>query len=66
MVTGEKREEFRKPSKWMLSRMFNKNKDGSKSFKKYDLVKFVNGYGNDKPYFIAEFTAMAQPTYSLK
>lgn len=46
MVTGEKEVEYRKPSKWILSRL--KGKD-------YDYVKFVNGYGNDKPYFIAEF-----------
>ena len=49
MVTGEKPEEFRKPSDWIESRLFNK--DGSK--KEYDLVKFVNGYGADKPYFSA-------------
>lgn len=51
MVTGEKPEEFRKPSKWILSRL--KNKDGTD--KEYDLVKFVNGYGADKPYFITNY-----------
>jgi len=49
MVTGEKCHEYRKPSKWIISRLFNK--DGSA--KKFDLVKFTHGYGNDKPYFIA-------------
>lgn len=51
MVTGEKNEEFRKGNDWMRSRLFNK--DGSE--KKYDLVKFVNGYGSDKPYFICKY-----------
>lgn len=51
MVTGEKRLEFRKPSNWILSRLFYK--DGTK--KEYDLIKFVNGYGNDKPYFFCQF-----------
>lgn len=51
MVTGEKRFEFRKPGKWINSRLFNK--DGSK--KGYDLIKFTNGYGNDKPYFVCKY-----------
>ncbi len=51
MVTGEKTKEFRKPSKWMLSRI--RTKEGTP--KVYDYVKFTNGYGNDKPYFIAPF-----------
>ena len=51
MVTGEKKIEYRKRSKWLLSRMYNK--DGTQ--KDYDLVEFKNGYGKDKPYFIAEF-----------
>lgn len=46
MVTGEKSTEYREPSKWILSRLQGK---------KYDLIKFVNGYGSDKPYFIAKF-----------
>lgn len=46
MVTGEKRLEFRKNSNWMRSRVIGKN---------YDVGKFVNGYGADKPYFIAEY-----------
>ena len=46
MITGEKVKEYRKPSKWILSRLVNKT---------YDNAKFVNGYGNDKPYFIAEY-----------
>lgn len=46
MVTGEKNKEFRSQSEWILSRLRGKM---------YDYVKFVNGYGNDKPYFICEY-----------
>lgn len=46
MVNNNKKFEYRKPSKWIKSRLVNKE---------YDFVKFVNGYGNDKPYFIAEY-----------
>ena len=45
-ISGEKIFEYRRPSDWIKSRLINKN---------YDLVKFVNGYGLDKPYFICEF-----------
>jgi hypothetical protein len=54
MITGEKTEEFRKPTSWIKSRLVG---DASKD---YDLVKFVNGYGKDKPYFIAEFKDFEQ------
>lgn len=45
-ISGEKNSEFRRPSKWILARILGKD---------YDLVKFTNGYGSDKPYFICEF-----------
>lgn len=48
MVTGEKDVEFRKRTDWLKSRLFDKQLH----VKKYDVIKFVNGYGNDKPYFI--------------
>lgn len=51
MVTGEEFHEYRKPSNWIQSRLFNKDF----SEKEYTHVKFVNGYGADKPYFIAEY-----------
>lgn len=51
MITGEKNEEFRKPSKWIESRLIDKNGQP----KKYDNVKFVNGYGTDKPHFCADY-----------
>lgn len=46
MFTGEKEFEFRFPSKWILSRLKDKN---------YDVVHFRNGYGKNKPYFIAKY-----------
>lgn len=51
MVTGEKDKEFRVNSKWITSRLIDK--DGNP--KKYDEVIFVNGYGPDKPRFKAEY-----------
>lgn len=51
MLSGEKTLEYREPTAWIMSRLFDKN--GTR--KEYDAVKFVNGYGSDKPYFIAEF-----------
>ena len=45
MVTGEKCEEFRDESKWILSRLK----------KSYDYIQFTNGYGNERPVFIAEY-----------
>lgn len=47
MLKGEKKTEYREPSKWILSRL--------NPTKKYDLIKFVNGYGSDKPFFVAKF-----------
>ncbi len=44
MVTGEKSTEYREPSNWILSRLTGKT---------YDYIKYVNGYGRDRPYFIA-------------
>lgn len=51
MVTGEKNEEFRVGSDWIRSRLIDK-KD---KWKNYDAIKFVNGYGKDKPYFICKY-----------
>jgi hypothetical protein len=45
MVSGEKALEFRKPSAWIKTRLK----------KKYRYVRFTNGYGSDKPYFIADY-----------
>jgi hypothetical protein len=46
MLSGEKKQEFRKPSEWIKTRLIGKD---------YDLLKFVNGYGSDKPYFVCEY-----------
>ncbi|MEX0662097.1 MAG: hypothetical protein WEA58_04080 [Balneolaceae bacterium] len=52
MVTGEKKEEFRKNSEWIRSRLFDSDRIMERV---YTHIKFVNGYGSDKPYFICEF-----------
>jgi len=54
MVTGEKQKEFRKPTKWILSRLYKK--DGE--LKQFDFVKISNGYQKNSPYFIAEFKGL--------
>ncbi len=54
MITGEKYQEYRDISKWMNSRVFNK--DGSS--REYDYVKFVLGMGADKPMFISKFVGI--------
>jgi hypothetical protein len=54
MVTGEKNEEFRTVTKFINNRLFD-YRDEPKIIK---LVKFVNGYGNDKPAFIAEYKSV--------
>lgn len=51
MKTGDKKLEFRKPSKWIMSRLVDKNGEP----KHYDYVEFTNGYGADKPKFMAEY-----------
>ena len=40
IASGEKTEEYRHPSKWIMSRIEGKE---------YDIVQFTNGYGADKP-----------------
>ena len=50
-LSGEKKIEYRRNSKWISSRLINKN---------YQKVKFVNGYGADKPYFIAKYNGFDQ------
>ncbi len=51
MVTGEKEVEYRSPSKWIESRLYNKT--GGK--RDYDFIEFTNGYGKDKPFFRAKY-----------
>lgn len=59
MVTEEKSLEFRKPSDWMKSRLYDK--DTRK--KHYDYVRFTHGYGSDKPYFVARYIGFSQAPY---
>lgn len=51
MVTGEKTMEYRKPSDWIKSRLYNK--DGS--VREYNFVKFILGYQRNAPYFICKY-----------
>jgi len=51
MVTGEKSREYRKPSDWIKSRLYDKH--GRQ--RDYEVVKFVNGCGAHRPYFVCEF-----------
>lgn len=57
MVTGEKKEEFRKFSEWIQGRLFD-----TKTWreKQYDVIRFVNGYGKDKPFFVCKFDGFIQ------
>lgn len=41
-----KKEEYREPSKWIMSRLENKN---------YDAVRFRNGYNKNAPICICEY-----------
>lgn len=51
MVTSDKNMEFRKPSEWIKSRLY----DSEGNARHYTHIKFINGYGGDKPYFVANF-----------
>lgn len=46
VAIGEKREEYREPSKWIMSRLENKH---------YDAVRFRNGYNADSPVCVCEY-----------
>ena len=51
MVTGEKTEEYRRKSKWIESRLFDKKGN----LRHYDFVQFTNGYGKDSPRFLCQY-----------
>lgn len=61
MVTGEKRYEFRNPSKWIFSRLYNKM--GMPIH--YDFVEFTNGYGKGKPMFLCEYKGFIQLSHGI-
>lgn len=46
IAAGIKCEEYRKPGKWILSRLRDKE---------YDLIEFKNGYGVNVPTMIVEY-----------
>lgn len=46
IASGEKREEYRTPSKWILSRLEGKE---------YDRIEFKNGYGPNVPTMEVEY-----------
>ena len=54
MATGEKTFEFRKPTIGNKRLLFDKNGNP----RKYDLVLFRNGYGNQRPFFLVEFISV--------
>lgn len=63
MATGEKTREYRKPSQWMFSRLWQKKGEINFEYydpKQYDAVKFTNGYKPNSPYFIVEYKGFFQ------
>lgn len=51
METGEKTNEYRNPSNWIKSRLFNK--DGTK--RDYDFIEFYDSYKTNRKQFSCEF-----------
>jgi hypothetical protein len=53
---GKKKEEYREPSYWILSRLQESNDAGTDLVpRKYDVVKFQNGYKPDSPTLTVEY-----------
>jgi len=50
IASGEKREEYRTPGKWILSRLVGKE---------YDRIEFKNGYGQNVPTMEVEYLGWA-------
>lgn len=65
MQLGYKDREYRKPIKWIRSRLID-SKTGKD--KPYDVVLFRNGYEKTKPYFVAKFLGyeIAQRNYTVE
>lgn len=51
MITGEKKNEFRRDSKWIRSRLIDKYNRP----RQYDVVKFRRGYRTNAPYFVCTY-----------
>ncbi|MGL4370165.1 MAG: hypothetical protein ACRCUT_10920 [Spirochaetota bacterium] len=63
MITGEKMLEFRKPSDWIMSRLFV-NANPAQGLKPYDKVIFANGYGKSRPSFERRYNGCIRSTDS--
>lgn len=50
ILSGEKKEEYREIKPYWIKRLS----------KNYDKIKFVHGYGNDKPWFIIELKGISR------
>ena len=61
MITGEKMLEFRKPSDWIMSRLFF-NANPAQGMKPYDKVIFTNGYGKRRPSFERKYDGCIRVT----
>ena len=62
MISGEKKFEYRNNSKWIESRLINSKNNEPK---KYKYIKFTNGYGHNRPYFICEYKGFKK-IYNIK
>ena len=51
--SGNKTSEYREHKKHWISRLIKNNRKV-----KFDKIKFINGYGSDKPYMIVEFRGL--------
>lgn len=65
MISGLKDREYRKPTQWIKSRLID-SKTGSN--KKYNYVKFQNGYEKTKPYFVCKYLGyeISKKSYTVK
>lgn len=57
IASGEKREEYRTPGKWILSRLEGKE---------YDRIEFKNGYGPNVPTMEVEYLGWHRGTGRLE
>ena len=58
MSRGKKQFEVRRPSKWILSRLIDKNGNA----KNYDYVEFRNGYAKNAPSFMVKYKGFVVAT----
>ena len=52
ILSGEKKEEYREIKPYWISRLMDKQ---TNFFRKFDAVRFKNGYSKDAPNFLIEF-----------